>query len=163
MANSHHLWDNEKGLKMYHLCLESLVCFFIIFSIYLNASTTTTTTLSNRSSRCDVSQAQVRFFWLFLYWFNYNFSYGVPPHHLRTQGWPKKGSRCIWSISSPGKFFIFFFFTWLATILLIDCHPTIQGPNNKKIGLEMCQTCLKPRVCFFMFFILFYFIYLLLN
>ena len=26
MANGHHLWDDEQGLKTHHLCLESLVC-----------------------------------------------------------------------------------------------------------------------------------------
>ena len=30
-ANGHHLWDNEQGLEMHHLCLESLVCFFYFF------------------------------------------------------------------------------------------------------------------------------------
>ena len=31
-ANGHHLWDDEQGLEMHHLCLKSLVCFFFLFS-----------------------------------------------------------------------------------------------------------------------------------
>ena len=67
-VNSHHLWDDEWGLKMHHLSLESLVCFFFLFfldtfflfsffiiivSTYLDVSTTTTTTLSNGSSHLE--------------------------------------------------------------------------------------------------------------
>ena len=33
MANGHHLWDNKRGLKMHHLYLKSLVCFFF-FSFF---------------------------------------------------------------------------------------------------------------------------------
>ena len=83
MANSYHLWDNEWGLGMHHLCLESrvyffflyfldmfLFSFFIIVSTYLDVSTTTTTILSNRTSRCNMSQAQVSFFFMFLFFLN---------------------------------------------------------------------------------------------
>ena len=64
-VNGHYLWDDEWGLEMHHLCLESLVCFFIflhtffflfsffiIVSTYLNTSTTTTTTTLSNGSSC---------------------------------------------------------------------------------------------------------------
>ena len=47
-----------------------LFSFFIIVSTYLDTSTTTTTILSNRTSRCNMSQAQVSFFFMFLFFLN---------------------------------------------------------------------------------------------
>ena len=71
-----------------------------------------------------MSRAQVRFFLPLFYFSNYYFTCKVSPHHLRIQRRPKKGSRHVAHVLSPGKFFSFFFYL-TTNILLIDLRHTI--------------------------------------